>query len=232
MAAAAAAATLWLELPFARSDRPPVPIFRVLRVPAVGACALAVVVAAATISMWEPVLALHLQSLGVNPARIGIVFGVAAVATAALHPIYGRLADRWGARRLTLIGLALSGAVMPLGGRVVSFESAIPIFVVQAAAVALMIAPSLAYMAEATSAAGLESFGVAYGLYNVAWGFGLLSGPAAGGFLFERIGVARLTLWWSLAVIVATLLLTRVKSNPADAGRKRDGRLSADPEGR
>jgi MFS family permease len=97
---------------------------------------------------------------------------------------------------------------------VVSFESAIPVFVVQTAALALVIAPSLAYMGEATSVAGLGSFGVAYGLYNVAWGVGLLGGPALGGFLFERIGLQRLALWWAPAVMICTALLTRIR-NPA-----------------
>jgi DHA1 family solute carrier family 18 vesicular amine transporter 1/2 len=212
MSAAGGIAALWLKVPPPQERREPVPILAVLRVPAVGACAAAVIVAAATMSMVEPVLALHLQALGINPARIGLVFGVTAIASAILHPLYGRLADRWGPRRLTLLGLAVSGCVMPALGAIVSFESAIPIFVVQAAALSLVIAPSLAYMAEATSAAGLGSFGVAYGLYNVAWGVGLLTGPAAGGFLFERIGLARLTLWWAPAVIVATVLLARVKA--------------------
>ena len=49
---------------------------------------------------------------------------------------------------------------------------------VQIAALSLVVTPSLAYMAEATSDAGVGSFGVAYGLYNVAWGVGLLAGPA------------------------------------------------------
>ncbi len=74
-----------------------------------------------------------------------------------------------------------------------------------------MIAPSLAYMGEATSSAGLGSFGVAYGLYNVAWSVGLLGGPALGGFLFERIGVQRLALWWSPAILLLTVLVARVR---------------------
>jgi MFS family permease len=73
-------------------------------------------------------------------------------------------------------------------------------------------------MAEATSDAGLGSFGVAYGLYNVAWGVGLLAGPAAGGFLFERMGFARLTFWWAPAVIVGTLMLARVGSKRVGTG--------------
>ena len=129
--------------------------------------------------MLEPVLALHLQRLDVNPARIGLVFGCAAAVLAILHPLYGRLSDRFGARRLTVWGLVLSACVMPLASLIVGFASAIPIFVVQTAAIAMVISPSLAYMAEATSSAGLGSFGVAYGLYNVAWGVGLLVGPAA-----------------------------------------------------
>src|SRR5205823_2703625 len=148
MSAVAAVAAFGLRVPPAHAGREPVPVLSVLRVPAVGACAAAVVIAAATLSMLEPVLALHLQALGVNPARIGLVFGVAALATAMLHPLYGRLADRLGARRLTLWGLVVSGCVLPLVGRITSFESAVPIFVVQTAALALMIAPSLAYMGE------------------------------------------------------------------------------------
>ena len=63
------------------------------------------------------------------------------------------------------------------------------IFVAVDAIVPLVITPSLAYMAEATSSAGVGSFGVGYGLYNMAWGVGLLGGPALGGFLFERVGL-------------------------------------------
>jgi MFS family permease len=64
-------------------------------------------------------------------------------------------------------------------------------------------------MAEATSQAGVESFGVAYGLYNFAWGAGLLAGPAIGGFAYERLGFDRLMLLWMPAVLAITILLAR-----------------------
>ena len=95
----------------------------------------------------------------------------------------------WGGRRLMMIGLVAGGVraaaarpdvELPVGDRVLSCSTP--------SAVALVITPSLAYMAEATSSAGVGSFGVGYGLYNMAWGAGLLGGPALGGFLFERIG--------------------------------------------
>jgi multidrug resistance protein len=217
MAVAGALAFLWLRIPSPRSAHDPVPIGVVLRVPAIGACAAAVVAASATITMLEPVMAMHLQTLGVGPARIGLLFGIAAVATTLLHPLYGRLADRWGARRLTLLGLLLTSLVLPILARTRTFESAVALFVLQVATMALVITPSLAYMGEATSDAGIKSFGVAYGLYNVAWGAGLLGGPALGGFLFERMGFAGLAIVWAPAVIAITLLLARAGSRPAAA---------------
>jgi DHA1 family solute carrier family 18 vesicular amine transporter 1/2 len=214
MAATAGIGAARLKLPDRQAEAEPIPVASIVRLPAVGACAAAVVLAAATISMLEPVLALQLESLGVNPGRVGVVFGVAALASAGLHPVGGRLADRFGARRLTLWGLVIFAAVLPLLGLTWNFESAIVFYVIQAAAMALVIAPSIAYMGDAASTAGIGSFGVAYGLYNVAWGTGLLGGPALGGFLFERLGFGRLMLAWAPAVVMATLLIARVGTTP------------------
>ena len=215
LAAIAALGFIWFKPPAARADREPVPVAAVIRTPAVASCAAAVVILAATLSMIEPVLALHLNAqLGVGPARIGYIFGAAAVATAILNPIYGRLADRMGARRLTTIGLVLAACALPILSLAWSYPSAVALYLLQASMASLAITPSLAYMGEAVAESGLGSFGVGYGLYNMAWGVGLLGGPALGGFFFERLGFTRLTLLWSPVVISATLLL-------ASAGRRR-----------
>jgi len=220
MAAAVALAFVWLEIPPQHARRDVVPLGILLRVPSVASCTVAVIAASATISMLEPVLALQLGTrLGVGPARIGVLVGVAAVATTMLQPFYGRLTDRWGGRRLTMAGLVASGCALPVLGRAWNFESATGLYALQAAAVALVITPSLVYMADATSEAGDGSFGVAYGLYNMAWGAGLLGGPALGGFLFERMGFALLALAWgpSLVVVMFVLALTPVCRTPAGA---------------
>ena len=223
LALVGAAAFLWFEIPANRTAHDTVPIVTVLRVRAVAACAAAVVAASATIAMLEPVLPLFLTAtLGIGPARIGLIFGVGAVASTILHPVYGRLVNRFGARRLTMIGLVLVAGFLPLLSFISSFRSAIGLYVLGTAAVAMVITPSLAYMAEATASAGVGSFGVGYGLYNMAWGAGLLTGPALGGFLFERMGFTRLMIAWSPALLIVTLLLARVQSgirltDPANA---------------
>lgn len=215
MALATMLAFLWLDIPSPPTDHEPVPVSLVVRVPAVAVCAVAVLAISSTLSMLEPVLALRLNSLGVNPARVGLVYGIGAIATTALHPLYGRAADRWGARRLTTIGLFLAGCALPLLGRAWSFPSAVALFVLHASCASMAITPSLAFMGEATSNAGVQSFGVAYGLYNLAWGAGLLSGPAAGGFLFERIGFTNLSMLWAPMLILVAIFLSRVQLMPS-----------------
>jgi DHA1 family solute carrier family 18 vesicular amine transporter 1/2 len=213
MATVGASAFVWLDLPEQHAERDVVPIMSVLRLPAVAACAAAVIAASATISMLEPVLPLFLSlTFGIGPARIGLLFGIGAVAATVLHPIFGRLVNRWGGRRLTMIGLVLLACNLPVLSRSWSYPSAVLLYALCAATVALVTTPSLAFMAEATSSAGVESFGVGFGLYNMAWGAGLLGGPALGGWLFERMGFPRMALAWAPCVVSITILLARVKS--------------------
>ena len=212
LAAISALSFVWLDIPDTRTAREQVPLSAVLRTPAIAACALAVVAASATVSMLEPVLSLHLRGFGVGPGRTGTIFGVGAVASAALHPVFGRLSDRWGAGRLTLCGLVAVAFAVFLLSHAWSFQSALLLFPIGAVSGALIITPSLTYMGEATSDAGIDSFGVSYGLYNMAWGAGLLGGPALGGFLYERLGFRGLALAWAPALIVITALLARVQS--------------------
>jgi MFS family permease len=210
LAAAAVIGFAWLRLPDVHAAREAVPLGRLLRVRAVAICALTVVVAASTAAMLEPAVSLWLSSdLKLNPSRVGVVFGVAAVAATALHPVFGRFADRWGGRRLTMIGLVVTALMMPLLSRAWDFQSAIFFYVLMGVAIALVVTPSLAYMAEATSDAGVTSFGVSYGVYNFAWGTGLLIGPAIGGLLFDVLGFARLTFIWMPLVLGMTILLAR-----------------------
>jgi DHA1 family solute carrier family 18 vesicular amine transporter 1/2 len=175
-------------------------------------CALVVIAGASTISMLEPVIPLVLRMrFDLGPAAIGTLFGIAAVASTAMHPIYGRLSDRWGGRRLMLIGLIASALALPLLNFATGFQSAafamVPMWVV----FSMIITPSLAYIAEIASEAGFESYGVVYGVYNVAWAIGLMVGPAIGGFLLERIGFGPLTIGWGLVLLVAGLVLARIR---------------------
>ncbi len=216
LSAAVALGFVWLEVPPAVAASERVPIRKLLRSRPVFICTMVVVAISATLTMEEPVLPLFLNArLGIGPGRIGLLFACAAVASSILHPVYGRLADRWGGRRMMLLGLPLVAGTLPLINLAWSYQSAIGFFVVNTFAVAMVITPSLAFMAEAVSGAGVGSFGVGYGLYNMAWGAGLLSGPAIAGFVYERAGFAVLTLSWAPMLLIVALLLARLQSSPA-----------------
>ena len=204
---------LWLRLPDHRAVREPVPFGALLRHPPVLTCGVVVLLMAGTMTMFEPVFVLFLQdTLHISPARVGTVFAAAALGNTIFHPIIGRMADAWGARRLVGIGMLAWSAALPLLAFASSFQLAVVLCVVQAATFALVGAPSLTFMAQATSEAGLGSFGTAYGLYNAVWAVGLLAGPPLGGYLYERIGFSSLTLRWAVVVAVITLALPVFRS--------------------
>jgi len=173
---------------------------------------LVVVAGAATIAMLEPVMPLVYRSrFGLGPAAIGTLFAIAAACSSVMHPVYGRLADRWGGRRLMMAGLVGSALAMPLLNLATDFTTAALTLVPMWVIFSMVVTPSLAYVAEAASAAGVESFGVVYGVYNVAWAIGLMAGPAIGGFLLERIGFGPLTVGWSLLLLATGITLARLR---------------------
>ena len=124
-----------------------------------------------------------------------------------MHPIYGRLSDRWGGRRLMMIGLIASAFVLPLLNFATDFRSAALAMVPMWMVFSMIVTPSLAYMAEVASAAGFEAYGVVYGVYNMAWAVGLMIAPALGGFVLERVGLEALTVGWSAFLLVTSVVL-------------------------
>jgi MFS transporter, DHA1 family, solute carrier family 18 (vesicular amine transporter), member 1/2 len=190
------------------ADPAPVSILRVARVRPVALCAAIVVVSSATIAMLEPVLPLFFdRRLGFSPSQVGLLFGTAAIASIVMPLVYGPMIHRRGARQLTLTGLVLAALWMPVMVTASSFPAALAIIVVQWMAFALFVTPSLAYMAEVTAFAGGDAYGIGYGIYNTAWGVGLLAGPALGGWLFDRVGFATLMSSWAIVVAVLTIAI-------------------------
>jgi multidrug resistance protein len=195
-----------------RATAVPTSMWQVLRVRAIAVCALIVVAGAATGAMLEPVIPILLESrVGLGPASIGTLFGMAGLASSAMHPLYGRLSDRWGGRRLMLSGLLGFALMLPALNFITDFWTAaiamVPLWMV----FGMFITPSLTYFAQLASQAGVRAYGVVYGVYNVAWAVGLMSGPALGGFLFDQIGFAQLTIVWSVLLVTASLVFVRLR---------------------
>ncbi|HET9834295.1 MAG TPA: MFS transporter [Vicinamibacterales bacterium] len=215
MAVLTIAGFVWLRVPEHRAPHEELPVGRLLRHPAVLTCAVVVFIAASSLTMFEPVFVLYLQAtLGIGPAKVGTVFAAASLANVFFHPLVGRAVDKWGARRLTGIGLLGYSVMLPIVSNTWSYPSAIVLSVLIAATFAMIATPSLTFMADATTAAGIGSFGTAYGLYNAVWAVGVLFGPALGGYLYERMRFSTLALGWSAAIVLVTLSLPVFRSVP------------------
>jgi DHA1 family solute carrier family 18 vesicular amine transporter 1/2 len=204
---------IWLKLPEHRAPHEQLPIARLLRHPAVLTCSVVVFMAASALTMFEPVFVLYLQgTLSIGPAKVGTVFAAASLANTFFHPVVGRAVDRWGARRLTGIGLLAYSVMLPIVSTTWSYPSAIVLFVLTAAAFAMIATPSLTLMGDTMTATGLGSFGAAYGIYNAIWAVGVLLGPALSGYLYERMRLSTLALGWSAVMAAVTLALPMFRS--------------------
>ena len=196
------------------------PILRMLSYRPIVVCVLVVIAGGGTIVMLEPVIPLvFAERFGFGPAAIGTLFAIAAVASTTMHPVYGRLSDRWGGRPLMLTGLVGSAIFLPLLVLATDFRSAaltmIPLWML----LSMIVTPSLTYMAAAATSAGFESYGVVYGIYNMAWALGLMLAPALGGFLLERIGFAPLAVGWAATLLAIAVMLSTSSRFPSTPRR-------------
>jgi multidrug resistance protein len=208
--------------PRTRGSGSSVPIARVLTHRPIAMTVLVVIAGSGTLAMLEPVIPLVAQlRWGLGPPEIGTLFGIAAIASTTMHPIYGRLSDRWGGRRLMMIGLVGSAFVLPLINFAVDFRTAafaiVPMWIV----FSMVVTPSLHYMAAVASAEGFEAYGVVYGIHNMAWAIGLMVAPAIGGFLLERVGLATLTIGWAVLLLATSGVLAGVRLKGPKAGSSR-----------
>ncbi|MBN1528559.1 MAG: MFS transporter [Thermoleophilaceae bacterium] len=160
---------------------------------------------------------LRLDELGASGAAIGVIFLLIAGIEAVLSPFSGRLSDRHG--RLAPIRVGLAGAVvmavlLPLP------ESVVVLAFVLAASVAALgafWAPAMALLSDASESVGLDQ-ALAFGLSNLAWAAGHMTGSAGGAVLADATtdAVPYALLGVACAITLAGVMRSRMRE-PAGA---------------
>jgi EmrB/QacA subfamily drug resistance transporter len=130
-------------------------------------------------------------SLGVLEAQAYIGSGYLAV-LAALLIVAGALADRYGRRRIFIIGLAAFGVVSILCGLAPTLEILIVARLLQGAAGALLVPGSLAIITAAFEGAARAR---AFGLWAASTSALTLLGPILGGLLVDNVS-------WRVAFLI------------------------------
>lgn len=163
-------------------------------------------------------------SLGSSFAGLQWVIDGYALALAALLLITGSLADRFGRRRLYLVGLGVFAAASLACGLAPNSGTLVAARVVQGVGGAAMFATTAALIA--TTYQGRQR-GTAFGVWGAVNGFAAACGPLLGGLLTEALGwraiflvnlpVAAVAVALTLAVVPASTAGHRLRVDVAGA---------------
>lgn len=157
------------------------------------------------------------SSFGVSTETIGYVFMLGGLVALIGAPLAGSLSDRWGKRRVSIVGnilLALSVALVPFSSWGIGL---LVVFGVTSLGAAARQGPLTALMTELVPTAERGSF---IALRNVFSQMGIGLVVLAGGAIYERHGyIAVTTVCAAMTVLVAILLATHIVEPRSAPGR-------------
>ncbi len=182
------------------------------------AVSLAVAAAYTGIGMVGPVRVLYAQAQGASLEVIGAMASAFLLANFVAQYPTGWLADRWGRRRVMLIGLVVQ-AVLTLGYLPITDPLLfVGLRAVEGVAAASVLPSARAIIADAVP---LEQRGRAYGLFGAFFNFGFLLGPAIGG-LIATTGYANAFIGAALCRVAGALVVLALV--PPDGAHLRQAR--------
>jgi MFS transporter, DHA2 family, methylenomycin A resistance protein len=188
---------------------PPVPRSAWSRLAACTACAALLQLDGTLITVALPTMA---RGLHVSASSTSVVLSAYFAAYALLLIPGGALVDRFGARRLALVGLALFALGLAAGALVDSFGELLVTRGVQGAGAGLL---SPAALAGAVSGFPPERRGRALGIWGASAGMSNLLGPLLGGVLTVAFGWR--ADWWALLPLTIAAGVAIARSVPTIA---------------
>ncbi|MFC0543384.1 MFS transporter [Kutzneria chonburiensis] len=178
------------------------PLRTVLSGPNVPLLVLLTAVGAGSIAFLEPILPLHLGTLGLDSTFIGLVFSGGAVVGALGAPLAGLWADKLRPAPTAAIGAVVAAVGFLLAGMGSTLISIAGVLVVDFGA-QLILAPTLVLIGVLAEHTSPPAYGAAYALYNLAYTTGLAVAPIAAGTTARLVSVSTATI--AAAVVVAVL---------------------------
>ena len=169
-----------------------------------------------------PLLPDYVDALGMSKAQAGAVIGIYSAATLVMALPAGRVADRFGPRRITIAGVALMTASTLVYAFAHSFWMLLAARGGQGTASAISWTAGLAWLSSGTAP---ERRGATLGMAMTCGSVGALLGPVLMGPLSSWLGIR--TPFVLLAAVA--LVLTGLAAWPADVRSASGGSTSASP---
>jgi len=131
-----------------------------------------------TLIVFLPLLS---QDLGLSSAQAGLLFASFALAAILIQALpTGRLSDRWGRRRLIVLGLTIAGgalAILPLSP---GWERLLAVMFIYGLGFGFLFPAMTALLADET---GIQTRGTAAGVFTAVYSLAVTVGTAATGAL-------------------------------------------------
>lgn len=178
-------------------------LFRILANPQIALTCLSTVVISGVYSGLEPTLPLFLaERFGSDESEIGLLFCAIVVPNVAVSIIVGWISDMYGRKIVTAIGMLSMAVSTPLLAlpTVIGFE--VVTLMMFGATAAVSLTPIMPELAEFVTQQGGGAYGQVYALFNVAYSFGMLSGPIVAGFLYQSISFQ-----WEMVFFACTVAI-------------------------
>ena len=175
---------------------------------------LLVFAAAGQIIIVAPILPRIAEQLAMDPGPLGLLITVYATALAAFTLVVGPVSDRFGRRRVILIGTAAMAASLLLHGLADSFKSLLVLRAISGAAGGVLSGASVAYVGDTFPP---ERRGWANGWVMSGFAVGQILGIPAGIALADAFGFRAPFVAFGLAMVVAFVLAFPALPQPVGA---------------
>lgn len=191
--------------------------FAVLRVAGSASIVATIAIGAAVLAAVQPVLPVHLGG-STSSTMIGILFGIAALASIIANPIVGRFVATTTPRVLIGTGIvAVIAALLVTGWSTQLWQTGIGMALLGLSS-ALLLAPATTLISEQGFRSNPPTLGGSFALYNLAYAAGLAIGPLLTGFGVQQAGfTTSMVIAAVVLAIIGAAALTRMPSHRTDA---------------
>jgi MFS family permease len=154
--------------------------------------------------MAQPIFPIFLSNLGISVPEVSIIYSSASIVSMITPIIFGKLSDKFGRKKLLILGTLIAGIYALQGFWTLTFSQALTMKLFDALSLAIITPISLAFLTELLPS---SQKGLGIGLYNSILRLDSSALGAVGGILVQLYGFNMLFLVGIVASIISSVII-------------------------